>query len=320
MKKLLLSAASLLALSSLALGCAANADETTGEADIPVGEGEDAFTVAERLGLPYGGELTVEVASFYTAAYGGLVKKDNPSACQVTNYGLCQLKKCTGNASGASSDGDAGNIVVTGGASPVTLTPDATGTYDFFGFDEPAAFRAGDVLSFAAAGGSGARPFSVSGLRIPTSVQTNLPLEPTGRQTAPLTIDTTRDFPLTWRAEGASIVEVSLGATEGKYIPIAPGQLSFDRAKSTRLTCLFPASAGRGTLPAAALRAFPKGTTTPFVGGTETQEGVLQNSLEVIPQNRKVVVVRRPAGGARVVDLIARQREIKAIAQELTLR
>jgi hypothetical protein len=315
MKLLSLSIVSLLAASSLSLGCSANVEE----ADPPAAEGEEAFTVAERLGLPYGGELTVEVAPFYTAAYGGLVKKDNPSACQVTNYGICQLKACTGNATGASGDGDAGDIVVTGGPAPVTLTPDATGTYDFFGFEEPAAFRPGDVLSFAAAGGSGARGFTVSGLRIPTSVQTSLPLEPTGRQTAPISLDTTRDFSLTWQTEGASLVEVSLSAREGTYTPIAPGQVSFDVTKSTWLRCLFPAKLGRGTLPAAALRAFPKGTTTPPTPGV-VQTGVLQNSLEVIPQNRKVVVVRRPAGGTRVVDVIARQREIKAIAQELTLR
>jgi len=315
MRTLLLSVVSLVAASSLALGCAADSEDT----DPVVGEGEEAFTVAERLGLPYGGDLTVDVASFFTAAYGGLIKKDNPSACQVKNYGLCQLKTCTGNATGFSSDGDAGEIVVTGGAAPVTLSPDATGTYDFFGFDEPAAFRPGDVLSFAAAGGSGARAFSVSGLRIPTSIRTSLPLEPTGQQTAPLTLDTNRDFSVTWQSEGAAIVEVSLGARRGSYIPIAPGQVTFDLTESTWLRCLFPAQAGRGTLPAAALRAFPKGTTTPPTPGV-LQNDVLQNSLEVIPQNRKVVVVRRPSGGARVVDVIARQREIKAIAQELTLR
>jgi len=322
MNKLLLSVAPLLALSSLALGgCAANADEASEEPVVQVAEGEEALTVAERLGLPYGGELNVDVAPFFTGVYGGLVKKDKPSACQVTNYGLCQLKKCPGNESGSSADGDAGDIVVTGGAAPITLTPDATGTYDFFGFGQPAAFRGGDVLAFSAAGGSGARGFSVSGLRIPSSVTTGLPLEPTGAQPAPLTLDTARDFPITWSTEGASIVEVSLSASDGKYLPIAPGQVSFDRTQSTTLTCLFPAATGRGTLPAAALRAFPKGTTTPFTPEVVANGSpVRQNSLEVIPQNRKVVVVRRPAGGLRVVDVIARLREGKAIAQELTLR
>jgi hypothetical protein len=144
----------------------------------------------------------------------------------------CSFQVCEGNLAATPTNRDAGVITITGGTSPVMLTPDGTSTYSQF-FMTQSIWTAGQPVTFAAAGTA----------TIPT-------FSSTVTQPAPLTLQS----PLLPMDGSAMITRASgitftwTGTSTGTLVVSLTGPQSATKTQS--LTYTFPASAGTGTIPA----------------------------------------------------------------------
>lgn len=302
----------------LATGCAASSD---GSEDA-TGQAAGELNLADRLGIARGGNITVDVLPFLTLATASFTRGQGPT-CKTSFPTLnCQLVEC-GSDRIEPADGHAGVITISGGKSPVSLTPEADGTYgEFLDFNPPGApfFAVGAPITVSAAGGSAIGPFSLSGLSVPGALAvSSLPKDAEGNLLPP-TIDRSQRLALTWQAANANAVEVVISSSEGRFSTTVEGQ--FDATTNKTLSCVFPGSSGGGVIPASALSKFAAGSTTEIT--PDVYQGKVDARLgffHVTPQNRKAVAQRVPGTfKPRVVDVIVQAQQAGAQVSQLTFR
>ena len=127
---------------------------------------------------------------------------------------------------------------------PLTLTPDATGAYAPVKDVSNDLFAGGEKIVLSAAGAM--VPGFTANAVAPATVDITLPVEPANK--APLPVDRNQDLVFTW--QNGSIGDVVAILSDGV---------------STKLTCTFPAAAGTGTVPHAALLELAPSSTGLFV-------------------------------------------------------
>lgn len=157
--------------------------------------------------------------------------------CTTTQtIGACEVATCTTTAPPAVS---AGAITITGAAEAITLTPAADHTYATFMASSPL-FSGGESITFSAAGAD-VPAFSAS-ITTPAKTTITSPAKPTPN--APyLNINRTLDMTVRWTGGGSGQVQVALDSSNADH----------------RIFCRFEASAGSGTLSAAALMTLDAG-------------------------------------------------------------
>ena len=137
----------------------------------------------------------------------------------------------------------AGKLTFTGLAKAVTLTPAADKTYDRI-TGSTALFVGGETFTVTADGAD--VPAFTATLMAPSKLTLTAPALPAAN--AALKVTRSSGIEATWT-----------GASSGEVV------LYFDEAASSNAfstTCTFPASAGKGTIPAAAFADFPSGAGT----------------------------------------------------------
>jgi hypothetical protein len=233
---------------------------------------ESALTSADQKRMKRGGSVEMWRADgSATAAFS----THSSAACRTRNVSLgCIVVECDGDADAHPVDVDAGRIDITGGAAPIVLVPGADHSYAGFSPDplDAAFFSPSKPIAVRAAGG-GIGPFQISHLGLPTPVHvTNLDVIPdTGVDdgTHHVTIPTNENLEIRWSGgRSADWTSAIVDYTSGTWKADPEGGFSLDTSapgsKHITLECLFPAAAGRGVLPKAALKVFPPGSDTPF--------------------------------------------------------
>jgi hypothetical protein len=124
----------------------------------------------------------------------------------------------------------AGDITVSGGTSPITM-PGSKYGYQYTSTLGPI-FSSGDVVRVAASGAT-APPFTAT-VTIPQSLSVTSPAAAYGT----VTMSRTSDVTIAWTGGGTDNVQVELD----QYAP-----------QAITIVCAFPASAGSGTIPLAAV-------------------------------------------------------------------
>jgi hypothetical protein len=168
------------------------------------------------------------LGSFYDATSG---------RCARSRVGPCEATVCTSTLGGQGDS--AGNLTITGGAQPVTITP-MGGVYSAGPLANP--WPSGTVLGVAAAGAT-VPSFSTS-VKMPGG-----PIQITGPALAAPT------GPQLTFARGSDVTFTFTGGTDGQL------ELSLTSSANSYalLKCGFAAAAGSGTVPAAALALLPSG-------------------------------------------------------------
>lgn len=156
------------------------------------------------------------------------------AACTMQQQlGPCVLQTCTTGLTGAAS---AGLITISGGAETMTLAPAMDKTYAQQTASERL-FMGGETLTYSAQGAD--IPAFTKTLTAPARATITSPAKPS----TSLAVSRTQDLTVTWTGGAGGKVQVALiGATI-----------------ASTLLCRFEASAGTGTIPAAALAMLPAG-------------------------------------------------------------
>jgi hypothetical protein len=235
----------------LVAGCGSGADATTGDGggDSPdlAAAGADGGGGARDLAAAPTRSGSIFVQS-YSAMQpsGAAVVGGSASAgfnatpgggCARQVLGACELDSC---AAGTSPAASAGTVTVSGGSLTPSLVPLADKTYPAFSTTQ-SIFAGGETLTFAAAGAD--VPAFSGSLTAPSKVQITSPAKPPSASPY-LVVDRTHDFALSWSGGGSGLVQVALDGGP---------------SRSITLYCRFPAAAGTGAIPAAALAMIPSG-------------------------------------------------------------
>lgn len=222
------------------------------------GDGGGSGTVPPNIG-------TVYLSSYKATQTGGgqvmgnIVNAQfvvNPmiGTCTSQTIGPCIISQCmlsTTNPMYVSG----GVVTVTGLSQAVSMTP-STITNMYLPDNSASAFVGGEMVHIQG-GGATAPAFTLS-FTAPGLASITAPARPAG--TNPLVINRAQDLAVTWTGGGASDMDFVLGSMNGSN----PGPT---------LNCSFPASAGSGTIPAAALAMLPAGSGT-FGAATEVVKNV----------------------------------------------
>ena len=170
-------------------------------------------------------------AAFFTrTAADQSVTRKTVGPCVVETYGSGAGPKDT--------DRSAGKLTISGGAKSVPLLPEADGTYTTVN-GQGALFAGGETLTITAQGA--AVPAFVLSLVAPSKLTLASPALPAAA--GALKVTRSAGLSASWTGSSAGVVVVYLDAAGGSSAHAA--------------TCSFPASAGAGVVPAAALADFP---------------------------------------------------------------
>jgi hypothetical protein len=179
-----------------------------------------------------GGVAAMSAAS---AFFGGQV----PSfACDEIAIGDCHVRACPPMRPG-DAPASAGTVVAKGTLQPIVLTPDQDASYSQFSSVTPL-WSGGETLTVTADGAEVPR-FSVV-LTAPSLLVVTMPALGGGQPTP--VVDRSRDLQLAWSGSG-------VGSLYVVFANLLAGDPSVD--------CSYPASAGRGVVPAAVLEMLSPG-------------------------------------------------------------
>jgi collagen type VII alpha len=192
---------------------------------------------------------TTAIASFSKAS--GQVSSDGPK-CTTSNEGACVVSVCDltpppdGGAPPPSDAGmakapNAGEITISGGDTPISLTVEANGTYKAFSAPKKA-FSSGATLVAKAPGAD--VPAIDQSLAAPSAISVTAPMCASAMCGE---LDTAADFAPKWTGGTAGKVTVTLSNTT--------------KVKATTAICTFDAASNGGTVPKAALAGFSKDAT-----------------------------------------------------------
>lgn len=196
------------------------------------------------------------------------------ATCTDVITGPCRVSTCTQplpvNAQSA------GMISVTGGLSPVELTPDGESLY---ATANPGKFFGGGMPLVVSAPGASVPAFSST---IASPTPSTLTAPDTG---AGFSIDRTEGVTLQWNPSGGSLV------------------FSMSRSGADPIVCTFASSAGVGTIPPAAIAGFPTGIASYSITNEETTETVIADWLITVRAiHSSVWVGTRIASGAVSIE------------------
>ena len=172
------------------------------------------------------------------------------STCDIQDDGLCRITDCTssGTTTPSYETVSAGVLQLSGGNQPLTLTPDASGTYAAVTGQERL-WSSGATLTVTASGADvpafqetlyGAAPVTLTSPVLP----------PAGTQGV---ISTSTPLTVTWSGGVAGTVLVMLSRT-----------IQGSTTRSVTVSCTYPAADGSGTVPASAMGALPIGSDGTF--------------------------------------------------------
>ncbi len=199
------------------------------DAALPAHSGSVSIQSYDAMNIPgtptRGGSTS---AGFFTAG----------AACTtMQTIGPCAVRNCgTAQPQGAQS---AGTITITGATKPLSLVPGTDKQY-VQQTSMTSLFNGGEMITFAAAGAD-VPAFTVS-LTTPTKATITAPAKPAAGSL--LAINRAQDYSVSWSGGGSGQVQIFLAG--------AGGQPS--------LFCKFPASAGTGKVPTAALMTMGAGS------------------------------------------------------------
>lgn len=248
-----------------AIACSEDAATTTATTGAPdagaLGEDDagpvtaaDAATDAEREpALPpppeTGNRGAVFVTSDATAtsaafsAGAAFFTRTSPDlSVTAKSVGPCRVEVYGSGASAKDTDRSAGKLTITGGARSVVLTPAVDKTYPTAD-GKSALFTGGETLTLTAEGAD--VPAFTTTVVAPAKLTLTAPAVPAS---GPLGVARAKGVAATWSGTSRGEVVLYFDATNG------------DEAHAA--TCIFPASAGAGTVPPEAFAAFPAGAGT----------------------------------------------------------
>jgi hypothetical protein len=270
------------ACSSASTEPGAPADATTADAaaegDAALGHDagrapDSATTDASDAGPPLRGTHTIyfnesaRTATLFQTSLGatfrGAGSPVSPS-CRVSTIGPCAVALCTEPKAAAPAQeltgGLAGEITVRGPGVDANLSIQSQ--YPAPGYPTASVnrkqFAPGDLLSVTAPGGLGAPTvpaFTSPTVAAPSRIVMTMPTLP-----GDITLSRTAALPLAWTGGGAGSVEILV-------------QTSTTQVDSQSIVCTFPAAAGTGLVPAAAMALLAK--TIPYTPGTTPTLGTL---------------------------------------------
>jgi hypothetical protein len=156
--------------------------------------------------------------------------------------GPCTVAEEDGSVESPANPISIGTVKITGGTQPIQLEPNTNNEYDTFSVDE-SLWKAGNVLTIAATGASGSRPFTKR-IRIPEQVTLLQPTFAPGGQE--LMIDRQANLPVSWSGGKGGVTMVSI--------------FSFrPDGTSTVVSCAVPSFFGASFVPNSALSRLPSG-------------------------------------------------------------
>jgi hypothetical protein len=172
--------------------------------------------------------------------------------CSTVTIGECVVSRCPeeqpGDCASGSSCGpqpaSAGVISLTGGSVPVSITP-TDATYSSYIGNDSTLWTGGQTLTISAAGAT-VPAFSVN-LAAPSQAIIQSPTPTVSGISATLAVQVANDLPLVWTGNVGTLV-IGFNQTP-----------SPEPSSTTSVTCRFPASAGRATVPAGALSTLKPG-------------------------------------------------------------
>ena len=201
-------------------------------------------------------------ASFYQGSFA--IGGTTDTRCTTSEEGSCRVTACDlgGPAPDAGPTEDAGAILtphageITIGATPITLTPTSDGVYATKTLTE----KIWDTADFSVKAAGATVPAFEKLLQVPASITLTAPVLPDAPAKAE--IDRSADLALTWTGGGGGVVTASAitSLLEGTTLK-----------KSATVSCTYPANAGTGTIPAAALGKLLVGDGS-FVATSASQE------------------------------------------------
>ena len=233
--------------------------------------GSDALVEAGPPATARAGRVLVTYEALPSGgSSGGMTvrfQETTSSSCSMRKVGSCDVTRCdlVNGTSPSFTNLGAGAVSVTGGSSPMTVTPASDGSYSFSG--ALATFTAGSDVTMSASGDAIAA-FSTH-VTFPASITVTNP-----GASGPV-IDHTKDLALAWTGGGSSQVLVNITETV------------LDRA--VIIQCVFDAAGGSATVPAAALSDLEAATLGS--GGGEGDLSILSVGLqELTPGGFPIIV------------------------------
>ena len=213
---------------------------------------ELGFTGTETCGADAGQQINGQVVAAQTigttttSELSASFAASTASACSIGTIGPCTVTTCPSPPSvvdAGIATPQAGTVSVSSETAMMSISPDPSmGQYTTI-IDTTLLWQRGDRLTFSGKGGT-VPPFTKS-LCAPAPLQVTTPA---ASDSTRLTVDRSHDFTFVW--SGSGIGEVTLG------IPVEiPTQFVL-------LNCAYPASAGMGVIPSAALMQVSPGTHT----------------------------------------------------------
>lgn len=214
---------------------------------------------------PRGGQITASVISLPmqaqsigAAAFWSIMGENPSDRCHQRIDGACTIINCRTRGGGGDAGTDAGtrdggtgtrphagDITISGGTGmPMVLSPDTNGNYQPVQ-ERGEKWHMGDMLTFSAAGGGpdGVPPFTAS-LTFPTPAMVTEPMPMTVFSIPLVQIDHTQPFTARW-TPGTGGITIFIG--QGGF----GGMMSLQ--SGVTINCVYPSSAGTGTVPASAL-------------------------------------------------------------------
>jgi len=156
--------------------------------------------------------------------------------CNVQELGPCEVSNCPASSPGS----QAGTITLAGGATTVTLTPDATGAYpDAMG--SAALWHGGESITIRAIGNPDGVSAFMGSLQAPAAVIGTM-LGNVVWPAQPMTISRSAALTVAWNSSSAGVA-IDIGPATGLHA-----------------SCVFPPGSTSGTIPAEVMMMLPAGT------------------------------------------------------------
>lgn len=191
-----------------------------------------------QIGVFSGATSQSEVG--YSVTAGFVERPDaSPGVFVESTVGPCAIKTfSTPEVFGPKIAESAGDVTITGGAVPLTLTPDGMNKYAKQKSTTVDLHAGGETLTISATGAT--IPAFTRDLVAPSYLDVTSPVQPANND--PLPLDRTQDLVFTWNGGGTGEFVVLLGDS------------------ATSMTCKFPTTPGTATVPAAALSMLEPGS------------------------------------------------------------
>jgi hypothetical protein len=229
----------------------AGTDAGSGDSGSVAGSGTGFVRVTQTV---YG-SAPMAVQTFSTNAFFG---PDSTAVnCHKRKSGPCTVSTCMRSDAGmpGGTPPSAGDITISGGMQPITMTTNANGIYNGHNYNMALLFNAGDQLTFAAAGNPASIPAFHGRVTAPAAVQVTT-VEGTAWPDPHTAIQITLSQGFTTEWSGANGGDVIIGLSANAGVVSA--------------TCSFAASSNMGKVPASALTDFPAGFGTLVVNSSAT--------------------------------------------------